>query len=119
MKKEKIIEAIQKLVTNYNNDTIVHSIFDCPLCKLFNRRGCVGCPNIAFIAEGYAMSCITRGKQFPFLNYLENGNNANLSKFWEAVNILITEQSEKDVNEMGYLLKEQILHIAKHYNRCL
>jgi len=123
MKKDLLLKAIQQLIDTYADNCIQHSAFACPLCRLFYftedlQTRCKGCPNTSFIdLEGISMPCVKRGQRFVYLDYLEQFNNTSLSKFWEAVHIFLSEQTEEDVEEMGIILKVQIHNIAKHYNR--
>jgi len=131
MKKEALLLAIKQLITKYADDSIRHSIYECPLCNLFidinvnntegnevSNKDCIRCPNMAFDSlEYHARPCIQRGMKFKPLNYWGSGNNKNLSKFWEAVYILLSEQSEEDIALMPGILKLQIHRIAEYYNK--
>lgn len=133
--KELILQAIQKLVISYGNNTIMHLLQTCPLCRVFIgninceafmnydivNHSCKGCPNQVFISSKNPefSPCIQRGDLYPELDYFYSFNNRNLSDFWGEVYILLVDQSEEDILNMPPVLKSEMIKIAEKYNNSI
>lgn len=125
--KEKILNALRQLIETYSNDTIEHSLQSCPLCMAYhsshNYQGsasykdtCGNCLNLIFDnGDPREYSCLQRTISFSKLNWLNKGNNQNLSNFWSEVYDVLILESEEDILGMSESFKSQLLSIAEKY----
>lgn len=122
--KEQMLEAIRKLIYNYENLIAEHNVETCPLCKLCLKReydieqsllACKTCPNTVFGKVDDERPCHERGTMFPKLDFAEENTSDTLADYWRLVEALIESKTEEEILEMGTLLQAEILEIAKGF----
>jgi hypothetical protein len=74
---------------------------------------CIKCPNTVFGKTDDERPCLQRCLDFPKLDFVKTGNNANLTDFWLLVESLLDSKSNEEIQEMGTQLQTEIHTIAR------
>jgi len=120
--KQKVIDAVHKLVIGYKDNALYHSQGGCPLCQIYLDDTFGGCPKTCLNDvfrnpddNPYGFPCVSRAKSHTKLDWEEGINQDNLFEFWSEVLVLIKASSYKSVTTLSDDLRAGILLIAEKY----